>query len=55
MSWIVPRISYFYFGGSSASAWSGGDVSWYGFTAPQPFAVGGSRSYPEFWAITCGP
>jgi hypothetical protein len=22
---------------------------------PQSFAVGGNRSYPEFWAITGGP
>jgi hypothetical protein len=22
---------------------------------PQPFAVGGNRSYPEFWAVTGGP
>jgi hypothetical protein len=22
---------------------------------PQLFAVGGNRSYPEFWAITCDP
>jgi hypothetical protein len=39
----------------SFSAWSGGALSGTGCIVPQPFAVGGNRSYPEFWAVTGGP
>jgi hypothetical protein len=39
----------------SSSARSGGVISGTGCMVPQPFAAGGNRSYPEFWAVTGAP
>jgi hypothetical protein len=52
---ISPRFISFKVGGPSSSALSGGAISGMGCMVPQPFATGGSRSYPKFWAITGGP
>jgi hypothetical protein len=52
---IAPEFSSFYVGGPSSSTRSGGVISNVRCMVPQPFAVGGNWSYPEFWAVTGGP
>jgi hypothetical protein len=54
-AWINLRISSFYVGGPSPSAWSGGALSGTGYMVPQPFSTEGNRSYSEFWTITDDP
>jgi hypothetical protein len=39
----------------SSPARSGVAISCMGCVVPQSFAIGGNRSYPEFWAVTDGP
>jgi hypothetical protein len=34
---------------------SDGAISGMGCMVPQPFAAGGDRSYPKFWAVTGSP
>jgi hypothetical protein len=48
VAWIALRISSFYVGGPSSSAWSGGAISGTECMVPQPFVIGGNRSYTEF-------
>jgi hypothetical protein len=55
MAWITPRFSTFKVGGPFSLARSGGAIYGMGCTVPQPFVVGGNRSYQELWAVTCDP
>jgi hypothetical protein len=48
MAWITPGFSSYLVGSSSSSDRSGGAISDTGCIVPQPFVVGGSRSYLEF-------
>jgi hypothetical protein len=53
--WITPWFSFFYVGGPSSSTRSSRTISCTGYLVPQPFATGGNRSYPYFWAIASDP
>jgi hypothetical protein len=54
MAWIVPGISSFSVGGPPFYPRVVGPFHGIGCMVPQPFAAGGNRSYPEFWAVTGG-
>jgi hypothetical protein len=52
---ITSRISSFYVGGPSPSAYSGGALSGMGSMVSQLFPARGNWLYPEFWALTGNP
>jgi hypothetical protein len=49
--WIILGSRFFKIGGPSSSARSGRTISGIGYLVPQPFATGGNRWYPDFWAV----
>jgi hypothetical protein len=52
---VCSRDWFFLVGGPSSSAWSSGSIPGTGCMVPQPFTIGGNRSYLEFWDVTGNP